>query len=733
MIDNGLIVTAGTYLTNLAGLQLQSISVANRSTTFSTYWGSYNAKDFGAVGNGLTDDTAAINSCIQAAYRSNVQTCYLPPTGNCYKTTSSLYLADPSFASNISNPTTFSFSLALVGENGGANHEGFGSRLCPNFNNGVALWVGPGQGMMVRGIQIIGPSGSYRRNQNSSGIGVAIAGGNGGASRTLIENVEVDNFYTCFSSGTNYGSLGDSNSWHKPVCENAYQAFNIAAVQNFINDIIEPTVSATIAFNSTENITIVGGNPSASGVSNAFTIGSISAITATTGGSCNNYYCYTFTGVISSPDSYVGTVYNSYMLKTADFGIVPVTMTSWNSSTNTGTFQIWPNWGFYYFQNNANAISVSDLQSEIHAITTIYAAERVTTLSGGAFDWSGGHLENNACTTFIDQKGSGGDYGISVRRLFANYEISQNAYKPANSPTPAQLALFYCQQSFPFIFADIGAAGAITLQDDNFNQYSTGASDPIIIDWLTSNTTHLFVNSYDSHGNAISLFNPTIRVTQQIQAPISGGDNYIYTPALGGGEWSQTPFLPTNAAAGSGHLLDGWAAGLGTVPYVGWRPAPWAHPRLTPSLYATLTGSLPALGHYPVIDGSTIYSVVDWNSSSLDHLFARSAHSFFSYGQNLTTSNISGLSWSYLGQSFVVQLDATSLSWMFNGLNIGLNNGGGVVNYVVTGVYPSLGYITVLNLTNDYGCCPPPTLAGKSGTTYKGSTIYEPRYSFKEY
>ena len=139
VIANDLINTAGTYFTNLADLQLQSIWAANTSTTFSTYWGSYNAKDYGAVGNGPTDDTAAIQSCIIAAYNAKVQTCYLPPTGHCYKTTGPIYLADPSFSSNISNPTTFNFSLALVGEDGGANIEGFGSRICPNFNNSVAL------------------------------------------------------------------------------------------------------------------------------------------------------------------------------------------------------------------------------------------------------------------------------------------------------------------------------------------------------------------------------------------------------------------------------------------------------------------------------------------------------------------------------------------------------------------------------------------------------------------
>ena len=91
------------------------------------------------------------------------------------------------------------------------------------------------------------------------------------------------------------------------------------------------------------------------------------------------------------------------MLKTADFGIVPAIMTNWNSGTHTGTFQIWQNWGFYYFPSTVNAISVSNLQSEIQAVTTIYAAERVTVLYGGAFDLTGAHIENpEACTTFVD-------------------------------------------------------------------------------------------------------------------------------------------------------------------------------------------------------------------------------------------------------------------------------------------------------------------------------------------
>ncbi len=630
LLAAALLLVSGMRMEAAGGASFLAVGLVHSvASTFNSILGTYSAKDYGAVGNGTADDTAAIQSCIAAAFNAHVQTCYLPPTGNCYKTTGPLYLADPTFSSNITSPKVFGYSLALVGENGGANHEGWGSRLCPNFNNGVALWVGPGQGMVVRGLSVIGPQGGYRGNQNSNGIGVAIAGGNGGSTRALIENVEVDNFYTCFSTGTNFDALADSNSWHKVECINAYYGFNIAATENFINDIIEPTLSATIAFNSptSKNVTIFGGNPSVnSGVSNSFAISLISSMTATVGGNCNNYYCYTFTGVIAAPDIFVGSVYNSYMLKTADFGIIPLIMTNWNSATNTGTFRIWPNWGFYYFQNGTNAVSLTNLQSEIQAVTTIYAAERVTVLNGISFDWTGGHVENSeACQTFVHAAASSnGDSGISVRRVFFNAEISLNQYKPANNPTPAQLALFYCQQSFPFIFADSGASGTINLENDMFIQLPDGSSDPVVIDWQGAGQMRLVVTNTGRSGE--SLFNPSIRVTQQIYNPISGGYNYIYTPAFGAGEWNQTPFLPTNSSARGGQL-GGWATGLGIVPYVGWRPALWAHPRITPSIYTTLTGSLPALGTYPIIDGSTIYSVLDWNTGAVSHLFTRSAGS----------------------------------------------------------------------------------------------------------
>ena len=49
-----------------------------------------------------------------------------------------------------------------------------------------------------------------------------------------------------------------------------------------------------------------------------------------------------------------------------------------------------------------------------------------------------------------------------------------------------------------------------------------------------------------------------------------------------------------------------------------------------------------------------------------------------------------------MGQSDDLYLDATSLSWMFPGLGISINNGSGSQPYIVTGVYPLFGYVTVI-------------------------------------
>jgi hypothetical protein len=71
--------------------------------------------------------------------------------------------------------------------------------------------------------------------------------------------------------------------------------------------------------------------------------------------------------------------------------------------------------------------------------------------------------------------------------------------------------------------------------------------------------------------------------------------------------------------------------------------------------------------------------------------------------------------WAYEAGSDVLYLDATTMQWMFPGLGISINNGSGAQPYIVTGVYPYLGYVTVIWAANNAG-------AGLQGSGINGCT-----------
>ena len=770
----------------LIGLIFSIYASAWADTFFSSYWGSINAKDYGAVGNGSTDDTAAIQAAIDAASAAKIQRVYLPPTGNCYKTTTSLFLDPPGnlrgsaaawasgttyainntvtylgvpwislgngnvgntpstasthWAQTTATPSIFSFSMTLAGEpNGGANLEGWGSRICPNFNNGTAVWVGPGQGMGVASIEIAGPQNTgYHGQLPSAGIGIGIAGGNGGASRTLVDNVLIWNFYTGYETGANgIFSLDDSNTLRKSLILNAYYGAYYSQTQNDVNDAQENEIIATIAYYSPlgRPVVVVGGNPSAtSGQANSFSLSSISAITATSAGASFNY---TFTAVIS-PDTFItgcpsanpACVYNSWMFPTAHMGVIPAMLTAFNSGTNTATFQIFQNWAdANYLATNIH--TATDLDNEIAAVATAYATERVTIFYGAAYDVTGIWMENpNACTTFLDSySGFGGDFKTYIKTTFFNYDPGQTSWKPANSPTAPELALFYCQQSFPLIYMEGG--GSATFESNSFSQ--NHASEPFIVDLSATfegrlifkgNTGHMPQQVYapnvrNGHGLTGGTIITCSDATYGIQA--------ISCAATGGGEWDRTPFLAHAVNNSTIPVNHPWATDYtefwGSVP--AWDKAP----RLTPTEITAL-GSLGTIGTYNAVFGNVDYQVTDWNTGAPATHFARWAHTFASYGTNLTTSNVTGLTVTYKGQTDVVYLDSNSIGYMFSGLEISLNNGGTRAPYVVTGVYPALGYITVCETTSDTSFS---LLAGTKTSVFTPSSILQASYSVTQF
>lgn len=127
--------------------------------------------EFGAVGDKVHDDTVNIQAAIDwgiARVSPPSTGLFLLTPGSNYLVTAPLYLDPPgNLRVNYANPTNFSFSLTLDGGQGQGNSAGAATIWTtfpaanipvgnvPNFQCG--LWVGPGQGMVVRNVNIRGP------------------------------------------------------------------------------------------------------------------------------------------------------------------------------------------------------------------------------------------------------------------------------------------------------------------------------------------------------------------------------------------------------------------------------------------------------------------------------------------------------------------------------------------------------------------------------------------------
>lgn len=723
---------------------------------------------FGAVGDGTTDDTAAIQAAIDYAYTNQIRAIFLPEKA--FKTTLPIFLDPPAnlrgsaaawssgttYALNdtvtylgvrwrsiqnsntnhtpavgvvgspnawwelsVATPSIFGFSFHLFGL-GGANHESFGARIKPASNMFPAVWLGPGQGNVLHGVSIVpATSGTTTAAHSTNGVGVAIAGGSGGASRTLVENVWVEQYYNGFLAGANgVDALADSNTLRKCMAQGCYYGYHFSKTQNYINELLGCSAEAckiSVYSPVGKAVKVEGGNFShTNGKQNKFSISSVSALSSfleskNGSGSTN----YTFTAVVSSPDTpMVNGDYDRFCVDVDGFGVVPMRKTAYDSGTSTITLKfdvdwIRENWGY-----SATIATATDIEAKVQAATSLFAAEQIIVFLGSGIHARETHIENYISLTQVARAEAGfaGDSQVSLENLNLNWDPTFPTLK-ANATYEA---VFKCQQVFPFIEA---------------------ASVPVVVrggQWgQSSSSERLFMRAINQEELVFSdLFEtmtpPNIGLASNVGA--INGSGYSYSSrARGVGRWD-TAVVPFG--------VDGWgsttdyawrSATDGRAPYFGNRPASFVMPQITPAHLTTLSGSLSGvgLGTYPLMYGQTAYRVCDWDTGAVtSKLFAVSDHEFWTYGKDLT------IDWSYLGQSTVLAVSGTDVDWLFCGLKIGIDNGGGVAWYIITGVYPALGYVTVCS---ELDSSTPGPLAGTKTTTYTGATISQQPFSITQY
>jgi hypothetical protein len=666
--------------------------------------------------SGGSDATACVQAAIDYAYNNGYQNIYCPGNSTLH-TSGPIYLDPPgNLRSNLTNPTIFGFSLSFIGQ--GESGGNGGCRIYPSSNSFIAFWVGPGTGMKVGNIEIIGPTGSYRGEQSSSGAGIAVSGGNGGAVKTSMDGVDVENEYICYSFSPNNASLAETNTLIKATCENAFVGVLNLSGNSDVNSCYDCEFGATYGVATRKPWNIYGGNISAQGKYNTFGVSSTSSI-------AYSAPYYQFTTTVASPDTYManGNVYSGFAMTTAHYGVVPLDLISYNSTTDVATFGVRQDWalGFNYY---GNPTSNSTLATDLQAVTSVYAVERIWTLLGPV-NVTGLWVENaSSATTLLDETGTqsvclncDGPSHLSGIRFGYDIGLTGQTSEP----------YFYIQQTFPFI----AVGGTVVEMDDSAGGEQTSASDRVLI-------TQSLVGASFTYGRQGATNTSYVMFAPNLQVSLYGygftGNNYQNNFDAGGfGRFAESLWLDSMGATNATNAMryQGWQA----APTWGYKPALDISPCLSPSQLTTLEGTLPTFTtgasiSYPLVYGGTLYRICDWTGVPA-HMFVASNHHFYSYGQNLTTTNVTAASWSYTAGSNVVYMSANLIARMFNGLEVQLNNGSSTYTYMVKGVYPSLGYVTVVNINlqtgtdGGYGF-----LEGTIGTAYSGTTVGQESYSF---
>jgi hypothetical protein len=673
----------------------------------------------GFVGNGTSDDLIPVNAAIAKAIADGKGAIIRPAGCN-------IAVSAPVFLGMAADPTNAAYSLALLTPDGThGNHNGQGAWF-PLTNNFHVIKVGPGQMMMVCNQTVRGTGAALTRGlQDPASAAFSVAAESGGCSGFTFAYNHALSVHTMFDIGGfgGGGALADSGYFEFNSGSNLAVGYKFRTSQAYIHTIVHNRVNdckLLLDASLGHNIAVLGGNWSGvSGKAKLFNIANVSALTAAQVG--NGRY-YTFTAEVTNPDADLeagfGKVYDDAYIEDAHWGLIPLTIVGYNASTNIISLETQQNWSFFYGQET-NLKTGSNLEARIQAATTLGAGERLTTFLGTGINQTGTmHMENGAgYTRWIDASA-----GFQAGLRMSTFENVYFNYDPVNDltdgdPTAAAVKkkLARCQ---PLIRL---ANGGVKIKNIDFSQIGAAPS-PFVIE---TNGAHPF--HVESMQRTVS---PIVRC-------YSGGDPWDRDQAVGNsgfgdGEWYPTPFLSSANSSDNGYRTGG-----NRTKHWGWLPAMDSSPRLTPAQVTTLTGTLPTFvtgGNvtYPLIAGGVKYSIGTPAGNDSDDISIKSKHRFYSYGQDLTTTNITNLAWSFRGRTRKLNLNTEAIARMFPGLCLILSHAsidaGAPWECVVTAVDRQGLWVEVSSITGGVAWL----LPGVAGTEYTGTSIGQPPYAFRK-
>lgn len=400
-------------------------------------------------------------------------------------------------------------------------------------------------------------------------------------------------------------------------------------------------------------------------------------------------------------------------------------------------------------------VTVTNLQDELLLATKLYAANPVFTFQT-AVHATGVFIEN--ANTSMCFSSIGGGFGASsiFTGLFWDADPSFPQWGPFESGAndPFRLAHYYTQRTLPFVW----------LKGDNiFDAVAWGTGgylkrEPLIVygtdQWKFINRSS--TQASGDAGPAITFwygtggFGPVYGIE-----PYSGAGMEKYWQA------GHSPILP--APYDSGSTANEWAVSYaGKSPTSGIRPSAWTIPSLLPTLLEAIAfpqnlnpvratafdGTVTNLT-YPLTFGRTVYKtdVISPTQSALIDTFRglstrpstvmfEGSHDLFSYHQHLTAHDGGGpgivlsMNWTARGHSPFVFVDDNTMGFMMTGLVIGLQTD--TLNYyIVTGVQPGIGIISVYPLTASGYFNPNLGVSGSKSTKYTGTKIFSQAYRIR--